>query len=365
MGGTGRMVGAASDKEIAAMTQEIVTQETRRTALIVGASGSFGAHAAAALIKHGWSVRALARDPAAAAKKSGARMPIDWIAGDGMNANDVIAAAEGAQVIVHAANPPGYKNWRGLAMPMLAASIAAAEAHGARLVLPGNVYNYGPGAGPLIAEDAPQVPLTRKGRVRVEMEEMLEASIAHGARALILRAGDFFGPGAPNSCLNWLTRRAGGRVRAVYAPGPMGVGHCFAYLPDMAEAMARLLDREADLARFERFHFAGHWLARGDEMAAAVRAASGDEKIPLRPFPHWLLYALSPVVELFREMIEMGYLWRKPIGLDGRRLAAFLGEVPATDLVTGVRATLADMGVAGALAEPVRPAAPTVRLAAA
>ena len=33
-----------------------------RTALVIGATGSFGLHAAEALIKHGWRVRALARD---------------------------------------------------------------------------------------------------------------------------------------------------------------------------------------------------------------------------------------------------------------------------------------------------------------
>ena len=47
-----------------------------RTALIIGATGSFGGHAAAALIKHGWTIRALARDPAKAAAKAGPRMPI-------------------------------------------------------------------------------------------------------------------------------------------------------------------------------------------------------------------------------------------------------------------------------------------------
>ena len=31
-------------------------------------------------------------------------------------------------MIVHAANPPGYKNWRGLALPMLKNTIAAAVA---------------------------------------------------------------------------------------------------------------------------------------------------------------------------------------------------------------------------------------------
>jgi len=317
--------------------------DTERTALVIGATGSFGGHAAAALVHHGWRVRALARDPEAASAKAGPRMPIDWIAGDGMNAADVARAAAGASVIVHAANPPGYKNWRGLAIPMLAATIAAAEASGARIVLPGNVYNYAPDSGARIAEDAPQRPTTRKGKVRVEMERMLQDATRRGAKALALRAGDFFGPAAPNSSFQWLTTRRG-RVRSVLAPGPVDVGHAFAYLPDLAETLARLLDREAALADFETFHFAGHWLARGDALAGAIRRAAGDPAIPLKPFPYPLIYALSPFVEMFRELLEMRYLWEKPIGLDDARLRAFLGDIPATPFDTAVRETLADMG---------------------
>ena len=315
-----------------------------KTALIIGATGSFGGHAAAALIRHGWRVRALARDPAAAKAKAGARMPIEWVKGDAMVAADVIAAAVGADVIIHGANPPGYKNWRGLAIPMLAASIAAARAHGCRIVLPGNVYNYAPESGPRIAETAPQAPVTRKGQVRVEMERMLESAVPDGVKTLVLRAGDFFGPAAPNSSLMWLTSRRGGRVRSVSAPGPVDVGHAFAYLPDIAETLVRLLDREADLADYEAFHFSGHWLARGDEMVKAIRRITGDAAIPLKPFPYPLIYALSPFVGMFRELLEMRYLWKKPIGLDDAKLRAFLGEVPSTPLDTAMRETLSDMG---------------------
>ena len=104
------------------MSQSI---ENDRTVLVLGATGSFGAHAACALIRRGWRVRALARDPAAAARKSGVHMPIEWTQGDAMSAADVAAAARGARLIVHAVNPPGYRNWRGLAIPMLANTIAA------------------------------------------------------------------------------------------------------------------------------------------------------------------------------------------------------------------------------------------------
>lgn len=318
-----------------------------RTALVIGVTGSFGGHAAAALIRHGWAVRALARDVAAARAKASRCMPIEWIAGDAMKADDVVRAAMGATVIVHAANPPGYRNWRGLALPMLASTIGAAETSGARIVLPGNVYNYAPDSGTRITETAPQQPATRKGRIRVEMEQMLRAAVGRGAKALVLRAGDFFGPAAPNSSLHWLTTRRGGRVRSVYTPGPGGVGHAYAYLPDLAETLARLLDREADLADFEAFHFAGHWLARADEMGQSIRRACSDAAIPLRPFPWPLVYALSPFTETFRELLEMRYLWEKPIGLDDARLRAFLGEIPATAFDTAVRESLADMGCLG------------------
>jgi nucleoside-diphosphate-sugar epimerase len=273
-------------------------------------------------------------------------MPIDWVRGDAMNAADVASAAQGAALIVHGANPPGYRNWRGLAVPMLRNTIAAAKAEGARIIFPGNVYNYAPDAGPRITEDAPQAPVTRKGKIRVEMEALLREASTAGARVLIVRAGDYFGPGAPNSALGWLTTRKGGQVKSVYVAGPAEVGHAFAYLPDLGETVGRLIDREAELADFEVFHFRGDWLDRGDAMARAIQRVSGNPRLPIKPFPIALIAALSPFVETFRELLEMRYLWCKPIGLAGDKLAAFLGSEPHTPLDDAVRAALADLGCA-------------------
>ncbi len=326
-----------------------------RIALVIGATGSFGGHAAAALQKHGWTIRAMARDPGAARARAGAHMPIDWIKGDAMVGADVMAAAAGARLIVHAANPPAYRNWPGLVLPMVRATIAAAKANGARIVLPGTVYNFAPDAGARIGEQTPQRPLTRKGAIRVEMEDALRDAAREGAKVLVVRAGDFFGPAAPNSALGWLTVRRGGAVRAVMSPGPADVGHAFAYLPDLAESMARLIDRESDLADFEVFHFAGHWLARGDDLARSIRRVTGNARLPIWPFPYPLVWALAPVNETFRELLEMRYLWRKPIGLDNAKLVRFLGEEPHTPLDRAMTATLADMGCLDEEALPLSP----------
>ena len=65
-----------------------------------------------------------------------------------------------------------------------------------------------------------------------------------------------------------------------------------------------------------------------------------------------MIYALAPFVEMFRELIEMRYLWRKPIGLDNSKLVKFLGAEPHTPLDQAMRATLADMGCLGEAEQP-------------
>ncbi|GAB0118556.1 NAD-dependent epimerase/dehydratase family protein [Acidisoma sp. 7E03] len=299
-----------------------------KTALITGATGGVGSAVAEALLRDGWQVRALTR------RRMESGGPITWITGDAMRAEDVIRAAAGVQVIFHGANPPGYRNWRGLAIPMLTNAIAAAKASGARLIYPGSVYVYGPDAWPRTTEGAPQHPRTRKGKIRVEMEAMMQAEVPHGLRFLVLRAGDYFGPQAPSSWLAGVMAPGGKPARVIRTPERPGVRHAWAYLPDLAEAIAQLADREADLGQAETFHFAGHVLA-GRGMAEAVARAAGGKR-SVRTFPWPLVYAAAPFVTFLRELIEMRYLWREEILLDNRKLVALLGGEPQTPLDVAV-----------------------------
>lgn len=275
---------------------------------------------------------------------AGAPDGITWVRGDAMRADEVLAAARDCQVIVHAVNPPGYRNWSALVLPMLDNTIAAARRVGAMIVLPGTVYNYGPDAFALIGEDAPQRPVTRKGAIRAEMERRLRDA---GVNVLVVRAGDFFGPAAGN---NWFSQgliRAGRPVTAVSDPGAAGVGHQWAYLPDVARTMVELLRRRDTLPPFAAFHMGGHWDADGSQMAAAIRRVVGKETgiVPRgRRFPWWLLTLASPFVTTFREMREMRYLWQRPVQLENRRLVDFLGFEPHTPLDEAVAATLRGLG---------------------
>jgi nucleoside-diphosphate-sugar epimerase len=263
---------------------------------------------------------------------------VQWLRGDATNPGDVARAAEGAALIVHAVNPPQYKNWRGLAVPMLANTIAAARQSGARIIFPGNVYVFGRDAWPLADENSPRHPFTRKGAVRVEMERMLREA-APEVRSLVVRAGDFFGPGAGGS--SWFAQviaKGGRNLRKIVYPGQTGAGHSWAYLPDLAEAIAKLAALEDRLADAEVVHFGGHWIEPGRDMAEAIRRVLRRPRLPLRNFPWIVVYLGAPFVGFLRELIEMRYLWDVPLRLDNKKLAGLIGVEPHTPLDAAIAA---------------------------
>ena len=309
--------------------------------LVLGATGGIGGETARQLRDAGWEVQALKRSGERAIEQKDG---VTWLRGDALKREDVVAAAHGCSVIIHAVNPPGYRRWSELVLPMLDNTIAAAIAERATIVLPGTLYNYGPDAFGLVTEESPQHPLTRKGGIRVEMERRLESFTRNGGRALIVRAGDFFGPIAPGN--NWFSQgliKPGQSVRKISYPGARGVGHQWSYLPDVARTIVELLARRDSLAPFATFHMKGHWDPDGTQMTQAIRRVvareTGTEPV-VAAFPWWLLMLGAAFVTTFREMLEMRYLWRVPLRMDNARLRAVIDTEPHTPLDEAVEATL-------------------------
>ncbi|MFL5578014.1 MAG: NAD-dependent epimerase/dehydratase family protein [Gemmatimonadaceae bacterium] len=160
------------------------------TALVTGATGLVGSHVVERLARDGWRVRALVRDPRAAAR-------LDWLAAAGveLRAGDVLdrasfaAAAAGADVVFHtaAAITPrgGWEAYRRPNVDGTANAIAAAAAAGARLLHLSSVAVYGPEARYGAArtdESTPLAPLpdgAHYARSKRESEALVLA--AHGA----------------------------------------------------------------------------------------------------------------------------------------------------------------------------------------
>ena len=308
-------------------------------ALVLGLTGAIGGAIAAALAARGWSIRALTRRRRD--ERPRVAFSVDWREGDALDSASVAGAAEGAALIIHGVNPPGYQHWRERGLPMLRNTIAAARVCGATILFPANVYVYSRVSPAIVDETTPRRPETRKGQVRLEMEQMLaDAAEQHNLRVIAVRAGDFFGPRVVNSWFAQALARRGLQVTVVQTLTRPGVGHAWAYVPDLAETFARLVDRRAVLPTLTLVHYAGHYDATGREMADAVRRVIGRADLPIRPFRWTLLWLGAPFIGFLREALEMNWLWKTSLALDNARLRSLIGEEPHTPLDEAVKAGL-------------------------
>jgi nucleoside-diphosphate-sugar epimerase len=301
--------------------------------LVLGAAGRLGYAAAEAFRDAGWSVRGLVRPKRAYA------VPRDVEPVEAVTRNEAVEAACGCDVVLNALNPVITK-WQQNAMPLVYSAIAAAEGNRATLLFAGSMWNFGRNMPPLIDEHTPQNATTRKGRMRMEMEQRIREACERGMRAIILRAGDFFG-GGRGSWFDLVIVKDLLRTRITY-PGPLNVVHSWAYLPDFAATLVQLAAMRERFEAFETFGFPGHAVT-GHELIAAIERATG-RKYNVRQMGWWMLKSFGRLLAIGRELAELEYLWRVPHRIDGTRLASVLGEVPHTPLDQAVAQALRELG---------------------
>jgi nucleoside-diphosphate-sugar epimerase len=272
-----------------------------KTVLILGASGKIGRHAASAFWNAGWKIRKYDR-----------------------KTDDMVTAANGVDVIVNGLNPPNYNNWAKNIPAITSKVIEAAKASGATVIIPGNVYNFGDTPG-VWSENTPHRPVSRKGKIRVEMENTYRAS---GVQTIILRAGNFIDPEAPGDIFDMIVLRTVAKGR-ITSPGKSDVMQPYAYLPDWAEAAVALAEKRDELAVFEDVPFPGHAFTM-DEFRQTLEHTLG-VKLKTNAFPWWLFTLTAPFWELARELKEMRYLWNTSHMLSSDKFDQLLPNFRPTD----------------------------------
>jgi len=242
-------------------------------------------------------------------------------------------AARGVDVIVNGLNPPKYHDWARLIPAITRQVIAAAQASGATVILPGNVYNLDDRGGEW-SEATPHRPPTKKGRIREDSEQAYRAS---GVRTLVLRAGNFIEPNGRDDTMALIYLRSIRSGKLVIAGDPDAtLAYC--YVPDWAAAAVALAEKRHELATFEDVPFPGHAFSAAELRERLV--AELDRPLKYSRLPWWLFAALSPFWELAREMTEMRYLWSLPHTLSGEKLARLLPDFRGTPLQEVVRRSL-------------------------
>ena len=234
---------------------------------------------------------------------------------------DVARAIAPSDVVLDAVNLP-YDKWdNGRYEKSLSARLDALKGSGKTLLYPGNIYNYAADAH-VLTPDTPERPARDKGEIRIRLEQMMRDASGDGLQVVILRAPDFFGPGATGTMFDLIMVKQLAKGVLTY-PGDPAIGHSWAYLPDLGRAFVRVAEARADLECFDRLHFAGHFLT-GNELA---RSAERGLQRPLKmKRMNWLPFRLiGLVVPIVREIVKMQYLWANPHRLVDPRLDALLG----------------------------------------
>jgi nucleoside-diphosphate-sugar epimerase len=300
--------------------------------VVVGASGGTGGALVRELARRGMPVRAVNRAGDAAVPAGVERMAADVTTPEGAK-----AAAAGAAVVYHCAQPP-YTDWPAAFPPLTEAVAEGAAAAGAKLVLADNLYLYGPHAGPL-TEDLPAAATGRKGRVRARMAERLLALHREGRlRVALARASNYYGPGGLNSVTGERLFRAALTGRTVRWVGRLDQPHTLSYLEDVATGLATL--GTDDRADGQAWHLPAAEPLTGRQFLELVVAASGGRSRVATSSAAMTRLA-GVFVPVIREVGEVLYEFQAPYVVDWSKFRRTFGPVTPTPHAEAVARTVA------------------------
>lgn len=301
---------------------------------VLGSNGHIGNAAIWAFRDAGWDVTGLGRAN---------RKPVPdtrFIKGDANDLAVVKAAIADADVVVNALHLP-YDKWgNGAAEAQLQVVLDALAGSDKTLMFPGTVYNYR-ASDRTLSPELRQSGEKARGRIREALETMIRQGAEAGDyQAIVLRAGDFFGPGQRGEWFEqaMLMNQSKGKLHHL---GDLDRRHSWAYLPDLGRAFVAVAEARKGLARFENFHFAGHFVSHGQIMAATQSALGRQLKVS--PFPWWGIRLVGLVNPIMRDLHEMRYLWLNEMELVDPRLETLLGPDFGTPFEVAVKATVDEL----------------------
>ncbi|MCG8308149.1 MAG: NAD-dependent epimerase/dehydratase family protein [Cytophagales bacterium] len=309
-----------------------------QTHLILGFTGGIGRAVAHALSKRDISIKVLVRDRKKAEKYANGLKNLHIVEGDAANPGDLKKTFEEADIVHYCINMP-YHQWEAKALRLLKNCVDAAVGHKIKLVFPGNVYVYGHARYNPVDEKHPHAAHTKKGQIRMEMEEMLAlARKDEGLDYTIIRMPDFYGPYVINGFSEQLFINAikGKILRWV---GNLDVELEMIYIEDAGESM--VMAALNDQSNGEVFNVPGQGITSSRKFlqeivdASGVRSKFGTVNSDL----FFKIFGLfNPVV---KELVEMLYLKREKLILSGQKFNNVIGPIPSTDYSTGIAKTLA------------------------
>lgn len=278
--------------------------------VVLGANGALGLSIVEELIRKNEPVKAVVRKKNQLQHKFDASVTI--VEGDALDEDQVCLLLREARYVYHCINV-SYQQWSDV-MPKVTQNIANCMPDQALLVFPGNVYGLGKLQYIPVNEDHPKQAHTKKGRLRNELEYMLQETFKGQFRLVIPRFPDYYGPNVTNRLFGAIFTSAL-KGRRAWWPGDLHNPHDLIYIRDAARACVLLATEQ----KSGEWHVPGAGPITGKKFVKEVFYAAGQQRIPISCLSKRILYIAGIFDVEAREMVELLYQFEKPLVLNGSK----------------------------------------------
>lgn len=310
-----------------------------KKAIVIGATGGTGAAVAEELVKRGIKTVAFGRSRQKLEQLSarlGHPKHLSIAIGDAFRPDNIVSAAEGAEVMFHCANVP-YHEMVSKLIPLGESIMEAADRLRLKVVAIDGIYPYGRRQMDRVTEEHTKQPHTKKGKTRLAYEKMLFNERWSKTKVMIVRLPDYYGPTANEASYLGSTLESIAAGKMAFFIGNMHVPREFVYLPDAAFMITELAARED--AYGQNWHIPGAGVISGKEIVRIARQASGSTKTVI-PLGRVGLSLLGLAVPVMKEVVEMLYLTEEPLVLSGDKYERLIGPARATKFEVGIMNTV-------------------------
>jgi nucleoside-diphosphate-sugar epimerase len=300
---------------------------------ILGAGGIIGKELSQHLPRLTSKIRQVSRNPQKVNTND------ELMKADLLNYSEVEKAVAGSEVVYLVAGLKyEAKLWQQQWPVVMKNTIDACKKHNSKLVFFDNVYAYGQVNG-IMTEETPFNPTSKKGEVRAKIAtHLLDEIKAGNLKGMIIRAADFYGPGATLSLIHSTVTE---RLKA--GKGAQWIGdkkkvHTFTYTPDAGKAVALLGNSEA--AYNQTWHaLTSNEKITGEELIRIAYEIMNMPNKGIQGMSKTGVRLVGLFIPVLREFVEMMYQFENDYIFDSSKATRFLNE-SATSYVQGLRETL-------------------------
>lgn len=281
---------------------------------ILGAGGAIGAPLAKELTAYTNRIRLVSRKPVKV-NEGDELFPADLTDRD-----QVFKAVAGSEVVYLVIGfPYDVKIWRKEWPALMRNVIDACREHQCKLVFFDNVYMYSREAIPHMTETSPVNPVSKKGKIRSAIAQMLQDEIKQGGlTALIARAADFYGPVTGNtSVLNELVYKNFLKGKKANWFASADKKHTYTYVPDAAKATA-MLGNAPDCFN-QVWHLPTNQQALTGKEFIQLFAAKMNVAPRFSVLPQWMASLIGLFVPIMKELAEMFYQYDRDYIFDSSK----------------------------------------------